>query len=70
MTVIEVLAIVDIALAPRRLTNLQALVFRYTWSGLSYTEIAQTSGYDTIYVKQIGSKLWQQLSKAGQLERS
>jgi len=64
MTVTEALAIVDIALAPRRLTDLQALIFRYAWSGLSYIEIAQNSGYDTTYVKQIGSNLWQHLSKA------
>ena len=49
MTVIEALAIIDVALAPKRLTDLQALIFRYAWSGLSYTEIAQNSGYDTTY---------------------
>lgn len=64
MTVEEALAIVDVALAPRGITDLQEMTFRYTWDGLSYTEIAQTSGYDTIYVKQVGSKLWQHLSEA------
>ena len=63
MTVKEALAIVELALAPRRLTNLQALVFCYTCSGLSYTEIAQNSGYEAIYIKEVGSKLWQHLSK-------
>lgn len=64
MTVEEALVIVDLALMPRSLTDLQAIVFRYTWDGQSYIEIAQNSGYDAIYIKQIGSKLWQHLSKA------
>jgi SpoVK/Ycf46/Vps4 family AAA+-type ATPase len=63
MTVDEALALVDLALAPKGITDLQELVFRHTWSGLSYIEIAQNSGYETVYIKQVGSKLWQQLSK-------
>lgn len=62
MTVEEALAIVDVALASRGLTDLQELIFRHTWDGLGYAEIAENSGYDTIYIKQVGSKLWQQLS--------
>ncbi len=64
MTVEEALAIVDVALAPRGLTDLQALVFRQTWEGLNYTEIAKNSSYKIIYIKEVGSKLWQHLSKA------
>jgi len=64
MTVEEALAIVDVALAPMGLTDLQELVFRYTWEGLNYTEIAKNSSYKIIYIKEVGSKLWQHLSKA------
>ena len=64
MTVDEALALVDLALAPKGITDLQELVFRHTWVGLSYTEIAQNSGYEVAYIKEVGCKLWQHLSKA------
>ena len=39
-------------------------MFRHAWSGLSYREIANQTGYDPNYLKDAGAKLWKQLSKA------
>jgi len=58
----EALAILDRALQPNGLTNVQELVFRRAWQGQTYFEIAQSYGYDADYVKDVGSKLWQLLS--------
>lgn len=63
MTIEEALVVADGALAPKGLTDLQALVLRYTCIGKGYAEIAEDSGYEVAYIKEVGSKLWQQLSK-------
>ena len=48
----------------KNLSDLQELVFRHCWTGLSYQKIAHKSGYDTDYIKHIGAKLWKKLSQA------
>jgi len=63
MTVDEAIALVEQVIAQGRLTKLQELVFRKSWDGRSYTEMARESGYDPGYVKDTGSKLWQTLSE-------
>jgi hypothetical protein len=63
MTVEEALALLDNLLAPNRLSTIQELVFRQCWEGLTYQQIAETSGYDADYVRVIGSRLWQSLSE-------
>ena len=47
-----------------RLNDTQVKVFRLIWAGESYGAIASSTGYDYDYIKQVGSKLWQLLSKA------
>lgn len=64
MTVEEALEIINKVLDGERLNKVQELVFRQSWEGLSYMEIAKTSGYDAGYIKDTGSKLWQLLSQA------
>jgi hypothetical protein len=64
MTIEEALAIVDTILAPERLNSLQELIFRNCWAGQTYQEIAQSAGYDSDYIRVVGSKLWQTLAKA------
>ncbi|MBW4635019.1 MAG: hypothetical protein KME30_24900 [Iphinoe sp. HA4291-MV1] len=64
MTVEEALVVIDTALQPESLSDLQELVFRNAWEGKSYPEIADVCGYDPHYVKDVGSKLWKLLSKA------
>ncbi len=64
MTVEEALAVVERILPQGRLSKIQSEIFRQSWEGQSYTDIARTSGYDAGYIKDTGSNLWQLLSKA------
>ncbi len=64
MGVEDAIAFVEQALFPEQLTKIQKLVFHHAWHGLSYLEIAKSSGYDPGYIKDTGSKLWQALSDA------
>lgn len=63
MNIEDALVIVD-AVLPRRLTNVQEQLFRRTWEGKTYLEIAEESGYDPSYIRDVGYRLWQTLSKA------
>jgi hypothetical protein len=62
MTVEEALFVVKKFL-DGRLNTIQETVFRQSWEGQSYLEIASNFGYDPGYVKDAGAKLWQLLSK-------
>ncbi|MGE5659410.1 MAG: pentapeptide repeat-containing protein [Actinomycetota bacterium] len=64
MTVDEALAIVEIVLDYRRLNKVQELVFRQSWEGQSYGEIAKSTGYQYDYIKAAGYELWKLLSQA------
>lgn len=64
MNVEEALLILDIVLQKKFLNNVQELVFRQAWAGKTYAEMAESSGYDANYIKDIGYKLWKLLSKA------
>lgn len=64
LNVEEALAIAERVLAPEGLSDLQSLVLRHAWMGQGYAEIAESSGYEVAYIKEVGSKLWQHLSKA------
>lgn len=59
----DALEIVEKIIDPHRLNDVQALVFCQSWCGKSYQQIALESGYDSDYIKDVGSKLWQLLSK-------
>ncbi|MFB2974422.1 pentapeptide repeat-containing protein [Aerosakkonema sp. BLCC-F183] len=63
MTADEALEIVETALDYQRLNKVQELVFRQSWEGQSYVEIAKSSGYEPDYIKDAGAKLWKLLSK-------
>ncbi|MBF2048634.1 MAG: AAA-like domain-containing protein [Elainella sp. C42_A2020_010] len=63
MTDDEALMIVEQLLQPRRLNDLQQLVFCRSWRGQGYAEIAEDVGYDVGYIKDVGSQLWQLLSE-------
>jgi WD40 repeat protein len=64
MTVEEALAILDLILKPESLSDIQELVFRQVWEGLSYPDIADRAGYDPNYIKDVGSRLWKLISNA------
>jgi LuxR family glucitol operon transcriptional activator len=64
MTVDEALSLTEIALNYQRLNKVQEIIFRQTWEGQSYDEMAKEAGYTVGYVKDAASQLWKQLSKA------
>lgn len=64
MDVDHALVLVDALLKGQRLKDIQEQVFRYSWSGWTYPEIAEQIGYDTGHTRDVGSKLWQQISRA------
>jgi len=64
MNVEEALVILDTVLQQECLNDIQDIVFRQSWEGRTYSEIAETSSYDPNYIKDVGSRLWQLLSKA------
>lgn len=64
MTIEDALALIDAALDPSHFKNLHQDIFRLSWQGKSYQEIAEICGYDTDYVRHVGYQLWQNLSQA------
>ncbi|MDF5706161.1 MAG: NB-ARC domain-containing protein [Nostoc sp. S4] len=64
MTVEEAIALVERLLKRGRLTKAQDLVFRYTWEGKTYLEMARELTYDPGHIKDVGSQLWRSLSQA------
>jgi len=63
MTVDEALTIAETALNYDRLNKIQEIVFRQSWEGRSYGEIAKTTGYQYDYIKATGYELWKLLSQ-------
>lgn len=64
MTVEDAIALVETLLDRKRLTRVQEIVFRQSWQGKTYLEIASDCKYDAGYLKDVGSDLWRSLSKA------
>ncbi len=64
ITIEDALYLVDRAIKPERLNSVQELILTQCWSGKTYQEIADASGYDPDYVRVVGSRLWQLLSKS------
>ncbi|MBW4620150.1 MAG: AAA family ATPase [Cyanosarcina radialis HA8281-LM2] len=63
MTAEDALAILDTLLPEQKLKDLQVQVFRYSWQGWTYSQIADRVGYNTSHVRDVGSELWQHLSQ-------
>lgn len=59
----ETLEWVKTILAPRKLSQVEKIVLDRALSGKLYREIAKETGYDSGYVKDVGSQLWLALSK-------
>jgi hypothetical protein len=64
MTPDEVLDTVEQILQHKRFGYIERLVFRQSWVGQTYSEMAQGTGYGSDYIKEVGSQLWQDLSGA------
>lgn len=63
MTVEEALQFLTSILKPTRLNSIQELVFRGTWEGKTYKEIASGCDYDSVYIREVGSNLWKLISE-------
>ena len=46
-----------------KLNDVQELVFRLSWEGKTYQQIAEESNYDHDYIRDIGFRLWRSLSQ-------
>lgn len=64
MSVDEALVVVEQALQPQHLSDLQQMVFCRSWLGQGYEEIAAELAYGDGYIREIGSQLWLALSQA------
>lgn len=58
MTVEDAIALVETLLDRKRLTRVQEIVFRQSWYGKTYLEIASDCKYDAGHLKDVGSDLW------------
>ncbi|WP_242037803.1 NB-ARC domain-containing protein [Tolypothrix sp. FACHB-123] len=56
--------VLDLVLQQKHLSNIQELVLRQSWEGYTYAQIAERSGYDDDYIRDVGYRLWQTLSKS------
>ncbi|MDF5715561.1 MAG: AAA-like domain-containing protein [Rhizonema sp. NSF051] len=63
MNLDEVLEAIEQILPDKQFSCVERLVFRQSWLGMSYNEMAEGSGYGSNYIKEIGSQLWQDLSE-------
>jgi WD40 repeat protein len=63
MDIEKALRILDTYLYPQSLNDLQEIIFRQSWEGITYAKIATSCGYEENYLKDVGSKLWKLLSK-------
>ncbi len=63
LTADEALAIAEFVMDYDRFNEVQEIVFRQSWEGKSYHEMAKVTGYDEAYLKAVGFKLWKKLSK-------
>ena len=64
MTSKKILKAIEQQLFARQLSSCERYVLTKSWEGEHYETIARKSGYDKDYIKQVGAKLWSELSLA------
>ena len=64
MTELEALEQVKQAIAPESLSYVQEVVFKQSWEGQLYPEIAKSVGYHPEYIRDVGAQLWRSLSES------
>ncbi|HAZ44129.1 MAG TPA: hypothetical protein DDW76_28335 [Cyanobacteria bacterium UBA11369] len=64
MNVGEVLDTVEQTLLSRQLSSLERFILCQSWVGRGYSEMAPDCAYSIAHIKDMGSQLWQALSKA------
>ncbi len=60
----EFIEAIEKILQGKSLGHIQRFVLYQSWLGKTYSEMAEASSYGSDYLKEIGSQLWQDLSKA------
>ncbi|WP_416671771.1 AAA-like domain-containing protein [Egbenema bharatensis] len=60
----KILATVERILPDQQFSTIEKFIFRQSWLGQTYSEMAKDSGYGSEYIKEVGSRLWQDLSEA------
>ena len=63
MDVDQALAVIERTLLSRQLNPTERFVLRQSWDGKTYDEMAQGCNYGSVYIKEIGSQLWHDLSE-------
>ncbi|WNZ24505.1 hypothetical protein HJG54_17695 [Leptolyngbya sp. NK1-12] len=64
MSVDEALKVIEQVLLLRQLNPIERFIFQQSWLGRNYQDMSQDCSYGTTYIKEVGSQLWQDLSKA------
>jgi hypothetical protein len=64
LSVQEFIETIEKILQGKSFGYIQRFVLYQSWLGKTYSEMAEGSGYGSDYIKEIGSQLWQDLSKA------
>ena len=64
MTETEALEAVKQAISPESLSYVQEVVFKQSWEGQLYPEIAKSVGYHPEYIRDVGAQLWRSLSES------
>jgi len=64
MTETEALEAVKKAIFPESLSYVQEVVFKQSWEGQLYPEIAKSVGYHPEYIRDVGAQLWRSLSES------
>lgn len=64
MTETEALEVVKQAISPESLSYVQEVVFKQSWEGQLYPEIAKSVGYHPEYIRDVGAQLWRALSES------
>lgn len=64
MNIDEILKAVEQAVLGRQLTPIEQFILRQSWDGQTYNQMAQTCTYGIPHIKDVGSQLWHDLSKA------
>lgn len=64
MDIEDAISMIDIMLGAERLNDLEVNIFQQVWAGKKYADIAALLGYDANYIKDLGGKIWKQLSRS------
>lgn len=59
----EILALIQQILPSRQFSDIEQRVFYQSWLGKRYDQMAEELGYDTGYLRVVGSRLWKELSE-------